>query len=151
VRSGGLKISFPGYTPIEAGEISWTAILEDGDPDEDQVVSATMVNGEVQGQAGIEIRKFQVTGHVRLASATPVEIRLDLRISGVLADTPFTVTGIQNEIEVYRETLVISGDGDSGKHKLTFPGYLAVEAGEIAWTISMDGSLLAEATTLVEP
>jgi hypothetical protein len=43
VGNGRTKFTFPSYTPDDTGDITWTATIADGDPDDDTATATTTV------------------------------------------------------------------------------------------------------------
>ena len=103
----------------------------------------------------LDIAQFKVTKRVRLARVKPVGIQLTVRNSGVVeGDAPATITGVQNGVEVYNETLTVSDAVGNGRTKFDFPDYIPTDAGDIVWTATIaDGDPdddAATATTVVQ-
>lgn len=80
----------------------------------------------------LDIRKFQVSRRVDLDKGEAIRIRLELKKAPRQgAQGEATVVGVQNEAEVYRQSLPIEG----GKTRYDFPPYLPAAPGKITWTV----------------
>ena len=69
-----------------------------------------------------------------------VSIKLAVRNDGTVnggATAPATVIGVQNEVEVYNQTLAVSDAIGDGKSRFNFPTYAPGVAGTIGWTVTI--------------
>lgn len=89
----------------------------------------------------LDIAQLKVTRNVRLAHARPIGIQLTVKNNGAVeGDAPATIVGVQNEVEVYNETLTVSDAVGNGRAKFDVPDFTPTVAGEILWTaIIADG------------
>ena len=118
--------------------------------------TATVTVAVVAGPpVDLDIAQFKVTKRVRLARVKPVGIQLTVKNNGAVeGDAPATITGVQNGVEVYNETLTVTDAVGNGRTKFDFPDYIPTDAGDIVWTaIIADDDPdddVAEATTVVQ-
>ena len=69
-----------------------------------------------------------------------VSIKLAVRNNGTVnggATAPATVIGVQNEVEVYNQTLAVSDAADDGRSRFKFPTYNPGVSGTIGWTVTI--------------
>ena len=143
------------YTPATGftGTDAFDYTIEDGfGGSATATVTITVVAGP---PVDLDIAQFKVTKRVRLARVKPVGIQLTVKNSGVVeGDAPATITGVQNGVEVYNETLTVSDAVGNGRTKFDFPDYIPTDAGDIVWTATIaDGDPdddAATATTVVQ-
>ena len=143
------------YTPTTGftGTDAFDYTIEDGfGGSATATVTITVVAGP---PVDLDIAQFKVTKRVSLARVKPVGIQLTVKNSGVVeGDAPATITGVQNGVEVYNETLTVSDAVGNGRTKFDFPDYIPTDAGDIVWTATIaDGDPdddAATATTVVQ-
>jgi hypothetical protein len=89
----------------------------------------------------LDIRNFQVTKKITLGrrNLRATKIRLFVQNSGTInaATRPSTVIGMQNGIEVYNKTMMVSDPVGDGPSKFTFPSYTPETIGDIIWTVTI--------------
>jgi VCBS repeat-containing protein len=118
----------------------------------------------------LDIAKFKVTPKFRFANKQPFKIMLMVKNNGdVDSPRPATVIGVQNGIEIYNETMMVSApvqdddewddnnmkrndddeDDDDERSVFKFPKYTPTASGIIIWTatIADDDPDVDEATT----
>jgi len=89
----------------------------------------------------LDIRNFKVTSEIELKKkekVKPIQIRLDVKNSGsVDGQGVATVVGIQNGIEVYNMSMVVSDPIGGGITRFSFPSYMPTVGGRIVWTVTL--------------
>lgn len=156
------RYSFPEFTPTNSGEILWTVSLSDDDPDLDEEVESTRVEAGddpgsgAPGNLDLDIQNFKIPASTRLSKKGLIEIELDIKNNGTVeGQGSVTISGVQNGIEVYSQTLMVTDAVGGRSSHYVFPGYASAAPGEIVWTITLsDGDPDADtvtATTRVEP
>ncbi len=67
-----------------------------------------------------------------------IEIRLDVKNSGsVEGQGTAMVVGVQNGVEIYRETITVTDPAGNGHTRYFFSSFVPTTAGDIAWTVSL--------------
>lgn len=97
----------------------------------------------------LDIAQFKVTKNVRIANVKPIGISLVVKNTGTTEGSAMaTITGSQNEIEVYSETQPVSDGVGNGRTTVDFMSYTPTVSGEIVWTatIADDDPDIDEAT-----
>ena len=148
-------VSTCDYTPAAGftGDDSFSYTIEDGfGGAATAIVTIALVAGP---PVDLDIAQFKVTKRVRLARVKPVGIQLTVKNNGAVeGDVPATITGVQNGVEVYSETLTVTDAVGNGRTKVNFPDYIPTDAGDIVWTaIIADDDPdddVAAATTVVQ-
>ena len=102
----------------------------------------------------IDITRFSVSKKVSSTRGPPVKIELRVRNNGsVDGMVPATVIGIQNGVEVYTETRMVSDPIGDGHSTFEFRPYLPRVTGNISWTATIadddPDTDVAKATTKV--
>lgn len=135
-KGKGAHLPFPAYVPLAAGQIDWTATLEDNDPDTDVATATTLVTAQI---ADVDIAKFTVTPTYALNAskkAKPIQIQAQLKSSNKKVGAgSATVIGMQGGIQVYAATANLGAKG--GKKGSMFPPFVPTAAGQIDWTITV--------------
>lgn len=89
----------------------------------------------------LDIRNFKVTSEIELKDkekTKPIKIRLDVKNSGsVNGQGVATVIGIQNGIEIYNMSMVVSDPTGGGYSRFSFPSYTPTVGGKIVWTVTL--------------
>ena len=86
----------------------------------------------------LDIKGFKVTSKIKLEKVKPIEIRLDIKNdSQTEGQGQATVVGIQNGIEIYRQSLTVSDPAGGGSTRYYFPGYTPTVIGKITWTVTL--------------
>ena len=86
----------------------------------------------------LDIKGFKVTSKVKLEKVKPIEIRLDIKNdSQVEGQGQATVIGMQNGVEIYRQSLTVSDPVGGGHTRYYFPGYTPTVIGKITWTVTL--------------
>ncbi len=141
-NEGVSKYSLPPFTPVQSGDIVWTATIEDDDPDEDTATAVTRVLGDPDGDDGVDldIRRFRVTSSLSLSTTKEVKIRLAVENNGDLdEEREATLVGVQDGVEIYFETLLVSDPtADRGATNFRFPTFVPDSVGEIVWLVVLD-------------
>ena len=131
------------YTPNTGftGTDAFDYTIEDGfGGSATATVTITVVAGP---PVDLDIAQFKVTKNVRLANIKPIAIQLTVRNNGTEeGDAPATIVGVQNDVEVYNETLTVSDAVGNGRTKWDFPPYTpGVDGPEvtgiIVWTATI--------------
>ncbi len=125
----------PSATP----QPSATPTLASGLPSETPVPASPTPTGIVSANQGVDldIWKFPVPEEESLDPAQPLQIRLLVMNSNKSAGQgTLTVTGVQNSLEVYNQSLTVSFPGKSRQYVL-FPSFTPTSEGEIIWTATM--------------
>ncbi len=142
------------YTPNTGftGTDAFDYTIEDGfGGSATATVTMTVVAGP---PVDLDIAQFKVTKNIRMAKVKPIAIQLTVKNDGTVeGDAPATIVGVQNNVEVYNETLTVSDAVGNGRTKWDFPSYTPAVAGTIVWTATIaDGDPDADeaaATTTV--
>jgi hypothetical protein len=115
------------------------------------VITTTTSGVTIQLEAAVDldIARFQVDKAVRLAKPRPVDVKLVVRNNGTAeGDTVATVKGMQNGVEVYRETVTVATTALTRRSQVNFPDFTPSTAGLIAWTATIvDGDPDDDAAT----
>lgn len=115
------------------------------------VITTTTSGVTIQLEAAVDldIAQFQVGKAVRLAKPRPVDVKLVVRKNGTAEkDTVATVKGMQNGVEVYRETVTVATTALTRRSQVNFPDFTPSTAGLIAWTATIvDGDPDDDAAT----
>ena len=95
------------------------------------------------GQAGLDvdldIARFRVDQRARLGNQKPVTIELWVENMGEVDETrAATVTGVQNQVQIYQQTQLVSDPADNGSTSWEFPTYIPMVTGDIVWTVFVD-------------
>ncbi len=142
------------YTPNTGftGTDAFDYTIEDGfGGSATATVTITVVAGP---PVDLDIAQLKVTRSVRLAKVKPIAIQLTVKNDGTVeGDAPATIVGVQNNVEVYNETLTRSDAVGNGRTKWDFPSYTPgvdgpAVAGTIVWTATIaDGDPDADEAT----
>lgn len=81
-------------------------------------------------QDDLDIAKLRVTKHVNLDRPRPVRIKM--MVVGSTVPTTAVVRGTQAGVEIYNESMVISGAA-KGRETWEFPSYTPTAMGDIIW------------------
>ena len=86
------------------------------------------------------IARFSTSNRVSLSrNKNTVEISLAVLNNGTIDEEgSATVVGIQNSIEIYRETISVSNPIGNGQSVYDFPSYKPTLAGNILWTVKLE-------------
>ena len=165
---GGSVTVAARYAPSEAGGDSGALQITSEDPSEPQVTVALSGSGFVPaGTVDLAIVRFSVTEQVTISAtsgedgdssnAQAKKRRRDSSVVSVslvvgnLSQTNeprlATVTGVQNGVEVYRESQTVSAP-IKGRRRATFsfPSYQPTAAGEIQWTVVVADDVSSDST-----
>jgi hypothetical protein len=140
------------YTPLD--ETADTGRLALEFPDE-------IVNVQLIGAGGasvdLDIKSFRVTNKVSLTRGKGI-VSVDLTVdNGGLVEgvRPATVTGVQNGVPVYVQTVNVTDGVGNGSTRYSFQSYIPTATGDIEWTAEIADSDpdddTATATTTVDP
>lgn len=90
------------------------------------------------GLIDLDIASFQVGKRASIGSKNTraIVIKLTIKSNGALNNGtwPATVSGVQNGVEVYSETMMFSAADGVRRSRFEFPSYTPVVAGDIMWT-----------------
>lgn len=87
----------------------------------------------------LDIHKFKVSEHVQMKNLKPVTIRLEIKNSSTgEGQRSAVVVGVQNGVEVYRQSLDVSSPAGAQHTNYDFPSYTPTGEGEIIWTATLD-------------
>jgi len=92
------------------------------------------------GGLDLDIKNFKVSEEIELKNkkTKPVKIRLDIKNSGsVNGDGVATVVGVQNGVEIYRVSMIVSDPVRGGHTRFMFPSYTPTASGKIVWTVTV--------------
>lgn len=90
------------------------------------------------GLLDLDIHNFKVTKHIKLEKSKAVELRLDVKNEGLVeGEGMATLIGLQNGVEVYNITTLVSDDMGGGHTRYFFPSYFPVSTGDITWTLTI--------------
>ena len=94
----------------------------------------------VAGEADLDIAGLRVTKGVRLKRVKDIEIKLVVKNNGGNngGQRRATITGVQNEDEVYEETMLVNDPANRGRTTFTFPAYRPEQEGIIEWEATID-------------
>jgi hypothetical protein len=95
-----------------------------------------------QSQVDLDIRDFKVTSKIDLKKVKPIQIRLDVKNKSlVTGDGIATVIGVQNGVEIYRTSKIVSDPVGGGFSSFFFPSYTPTLSGKILWKVTLiDGN-----------
>lgn len=97
----------------------------------------------------LDIHKFKVTKNVELGGGQRVTIKLDVKNRGMVDEPrPATVDGVQNGVQIYSETMMVSAPLGGEERRFDFRPYIPTQSGNIVWlaTIDDDNADVDEAT-----
>jgi len=140
------------YTPLD--ETADTGRLTLTFPDE--VVNVQLV-GAGGANVDLDIKSFRVTNKVSLTRGKGiVDVTLTVENGGLVEGVrPATVTGVQNGVTVYVQTVNVTDGVGNGSTRYTFQSYIPTAGGDIEWTAVIADSDAdddtATATTTVNP
>jgi hypothetical protein len=104
----------------------------------------------------MDIKSLRVTSKVSLSSRKSIDVQLTVENGGdTEGSASATITGEQNDVVVYVQTLPVSDDVGSGSTRYTFQSYFPDAEGKITWTALITDDDpdedVATATTTVNP
>lgn len=158
VTSGSSQTLSVTYSPADVG--TDTGCLEIASNDQTTpVVSLNVTGTGMDAQPAVldlDIKRFSATKRVSLARVKPVAFTLSVKNAGTVDGTaPATLVGIQNNAEIYNESITVSDPVGNGGSRYEFPPYTPLAAGDIMWTVTItdeDPDIdTATATTTVVP
>lgn len=124
-------------TPTSTGPVTDTPTT----PPTDTSIPPTATPGTpAPGGLDLDIKKFKVSSEIELKEeeAKSIKIRVDIKNSGMVdGQGVVTVVGVQNGVEVYRESMNVSDPVGGGHSRFMFPSYTPSAGGEIVWTASL--------------
>lgn len=128
------------YNPSGITPTSATITINSDDEDEPQV--SVLLNGggydEENSPIDLGIESFTVDKRIGLTSTKPIEIGITVKNNGVIKrGSSANVVGFQNDLQVYDETIDISGDNSAS---YWFPSYTPELKGQILWLASIKDS-----------
>jgi hypothetical protein len=138
------------YQPLYLGDDAGALDLTSNDPDQADVavsLSGTGVEADEEEEVGdavpnldLDIAKLAVKRRTWLSSRKPVVIMLMVQNNGVVeGDALATVIGVQNGVEVYNESrLVTDATGRKGRTRNLFPTFKPTAPGDVEWTATID-------------
>lgn len=91
-----------------------------------------------QGTFDIDIREFSVSEEAQVGKGKPVYIKVNIRNSSKVEGMgSATVIGVQNGVEIYRQTLPVAMDAESRSRWFAFMSYTPLQKGKIIWTVTL--------------
>jgi hypothetical protein len=142
----------PTATPTDGASPTPTATPTDGDPatptatPTDEAPPTPTATPEetpdepypAPGVFDLDVKSFKVSSHIKLDKVKPIQIRLDVKNNGVAEGQGMaTVTGMQNGVEVYNQSLPVSDGVGNGHRRYFFPSFVPTASGEIVWTVTL--------------
>jgi len=87
----------------------------------------------------LDIAKLAVRKRAWKRTGMPIAIRLMVQNGGAVeGDAKATVVGTQNDIEVYKESRMVTDNAGKGKTAHKFPTYQPKMVGDIEWTATIE-------------
>jgi hypothetical protein len=137
------------YLPAYLGDDAGALDLISNDPDSPTIVVPLSGSGvddaEEVGDAlpnpelDLDIAKLAVRKRAWKRTGMPIAIRLMVQNGGAVeGDALATVVGIQNGIEVYKESRMVTDNAGQGKTAHKFPTYQPRRVGDIEWTATIE-------------
>ncbi len=95
-----------------------------------------------QSQVDLDIRNFKVTSKIDLKKVKPIKIRLEVKNNSLVTGYGIaTVIGVQNGVEIYRTSKIVSDPVGGGFSSFFFPSYSPTLSTKIVWkVILIDGN-----------
>ncbi len=120
------------YTTDGTFDVSLVITNDAGSSD----ISATTVTVEPAPILDLDITRFKVTRSTRVNRR--VVIKLTVKNTGAFDDEALaTVVGVQNGIEVYNQSQMVSDSLKRGAKRFSFPVYRSEAKGVIDWTVTI--------------
>jgi hypothetical protein len=99
----------------------------------------------VPGVLDLDVASLKVTKRVSLTRVKPVGLKLVAKNYGTVEGSALaTIIGVQNAVEVYNETLTVTGAVGNGRTTYddasvpAIPPFVPTDAGDILWTATID-------------
>jgi len=131
----------PTHTYTAAGIYNVTLAVTDdtGITDSDMTTATITANvPPTPGGVDLEIDKLKVDKRHYLGEDDAIEIKLKIENNGTSeASTIATVTGTQNDVEVYRQSMMVTVPADDDE-KFEFPEFNPTQSGRIYWVATID-------------
>lgn len=135
----------PVETPLSAGATSAqeTPLPPTPAPTNEALAAPTETPVETPtlppvGVFDLDVKGFKVSSQVTVDQGKPVEIQLDVKNNGpVEGEGTATVTGVQGGVQVYNQSMPVTGGVGKGRSRYFFPGFIPASSGEIVWTVSL--------------
>jgi hypothetical protein len=131
----------PTFVADVAGTYTVQLIVNDGTVD--SAPDSVVISASSAVAVDLDIKDINVTQEVKLKEPKPFRIRMDVKNYGMVDEPrPATVIGVQNGMEVYNETIMVSdapGDDDHTRFE-SFPTFTPTpdHVGKIMWTATIE-------------
>jgi hypothetical protein len=141
------------YTPIDPGDDTGQLILTEAD----SIIQVQLVGTSGAELVNLDIKSLRVTNKVSVTKGKGiVDVLLTVENGGLAeGSADATITGVQNGVPVYVQTVNVTDGVGNGSTRYTFQSYFPDAAGDITWTaVINDGDPdddIASATTSVTP
>ena len=104
--------------------------------------------------ADLDIKAFTATPKINISARKPKPVKFILTVGNrgnAAGSATAVLVGVQNGNVVYSQTLTVTAPRKGKKTKVLFPEYRPDAAGDIVWTVTVDGDIpdTATATTKV--
>ena len=157
VAPGGSADVDVNYAPVAVGDNADSLTLDVASPADSITVPLSGSGFETPVETLVlDIKKFSATKRVSVSKPKAIVPKLSVNNNGLI-DKPAnaTVTGMQGDVEVYKETLLVTDGVGNGSSTYEFPSYIPDTAGDILWTAMIadedPDDDIATATTTVVP
>ncbi|MBI5394121.1 MAG: choice-of-anchor D domain-containing protein [Verrucomicrobia bacterium] len=128
------------YTPAAEGSHTGTLEISSSDPRTPQwsvALDGSAVKPSTTEPVRLNIGRFSVTKEIEKRGEA-VQIRLSVNnIGKVDQPRPATVTGRQNNVTIYNQTMTVSDPIGGRATTHSFPSYTPQTNGEITWTVTL--------------